>query len=110
MIAETKIAPRNTIMVVKSDKKEVEIITAENEMVVAQDRIKVSPLKTLVTIRKRVININKIGTKRGLTQEEREEIVTQLDRMKHLVMVKSREAEVIEEMVNKERNLTWPNS
>lgn len=45
-IIETRIALRNTKMVVKSDKKEVETITAENEMVAAQDKIKVSPLKT----------------------------------------------------------------
>jgi hypothetical protein len=57
-----------------------------------------------------VININKIGMKRGLTQGEREEIVRQLDRTKHLVMVKLREGVAIEEMVNKEKNLTWPNS
>jgi|TARA_B110000305_G_scaffold147995_1_gene164259 hypothetical protein len=57
-----------------------------------------------------VININKIGMKKGLTQGEREEIVRQLDRTKHLVMVKLREGVAIEEMVNKEKNLTWPNS
>lgn len=45
-ITETRIAQRNTKMVVKSDKKEVETITAENEMVAAQDKIKASPLKT----------------------------------------------------------------
>lgn len=47
-IIETRIAQRNTKMVVKSDKKEVETITAENaiEMVAAQDKIKASPLKT----------------------------------------------------------------
>jgi hypothetical protein len=111
-IIETRIAQRNTKMVVKSDKKEVETITAENaiEMVAAQDKIKASPLKTSATTRKKVININKIGMKRGLTQGEREEIVRQLDRTKHLVMVKLREGVAIEEMVNKERNLTWPNS
>ena len=47
-IIETRIVQRNTKMVVKSDKKEVETITAENgiEMVAAQDKIKASPLKT----------------------------------------------------------------